>query len=119
MTLQELFEEYSTLKNLTISFDNYNENRLLEIIKEVESREEKAIEEGRKEGFKLGVEDRDEYWKNYPIEEARYEAITQYKEELIEKIRVLEKETLAYIELANEDGDRGRLEGISEIKKLL
>jgi hypothetical protein len=88
------------------------------IINFISSREEKAREEGRKEGFKLGVEDRDEYWKAYPIGEAKYEAITQYKEELLSKLPSERNPFLAKREFAE-----GKVNGwnkcLSEIKKLL
>ena len=97
--------------------------RMKEIIASISSREEKAREEGRKEGFKLGVEDRDEYWKAYPIEEAGYEAVTQYKEELLGKIQNIkmppypvENEKLSMLQ---EGAVIGFQDCLSEVKKLL
>ena len=82
---------------------------------------EKWKEEGRKEGFKLGVEDRDEYWKAYPIEESKYEAVTQYKEELLVKLSTFE---IKEIGLKYDDNIKDTVQEIvditlSEVKKLI
>lgn len=78
---------------------------------------EKWKEEGRKEGHTRFCGHK--IPEGLKCHKCYVAVITQYKEELLGKIEDLEDEIVAYIELSNDDGDRGRLQGVSEVKKLL
>jgi DNA polymerase III delta prime subunit len=88
-TLEELLfefgENYYDIKDW-IGDDEYRANKVLrneEILALISSREEKAREEGRKEVTKI-------YWSEEKVLNIQHDAITQYKEELLEKIKLME-----------------------------
>jgi hypothetical protein len=108
-TLKEKFREKFGNNQWDCSYD--------EVLSFISSREEKAKEEGRKDGLKV--------IKNNIVEEICKEAITQYKEELLDKLDeefgVLSNKTL--ICTKNKKTQSGReiesTNGLSEVKKLL
>jgi len=110
-------------KTLEKEFEEFIENETMidwriakDLLPFIYSREEKAREEGRKEGFQKGKEWEREMWKNGKVALYEKEVITQYKSELLYKVSKLE--------ISNCDNDSTIFNHkdyvcLSEVKKLL
>lgn len=113
-TLEEEFDEKFNLCCRADDCDaDCSKQRLNVIVPFIKYREDKAREEGRKEGFNQRIEYDKEGW-----DEELEEAVTQYKEELLRKVKGLFKPE-AYEDAEKEFMLIGWNDCVSEVKKLI
>jgi len=85
--VRQMDTSYTDLSEQEKEYDRIEVRKYIPLLTAlISSREEKAREEGTKEGFQKGKEWERAMWKNGKVELYENDAITQYKEELLGKL---------------------------------